>query len=54
MVEQEFWRFDIEDKMDILCKGPTSKLKRMFEATGNEHLYVAPLPLTLWLLRFLD
>ena len=44
MAEQELWCFDIEDKMDVLCKGLTSKLKHLFEATGNEHLYEAPLP----------
>ena len=44
VVEQELWRFDIEDKMDVLHKGLTSKLKRLFEAMGNEHLYEAPLP----------
>jgi hypothetical protein len=30
--------------MDVLRKGLTSKLKRLFEATGIEHLYEAPLP----------
>ena len=44
VAEQELWCFDIEDKMDVLRKGLTSKLKRLFEATGNEHLYEAPLP----------
>jgi hypothetical protein len=44
VVEQELWRFDIEDKMEILCKGCTSKIRRLAETTGNEHLYEAPLP----------
>jgi len=44
VAEQELWRFDIEDKMDILRKGFTSKLKRLFEAIENEHLYEVPLP----------
>jgi hypothetical protein len=30
--------------MDVLHKGLTSKLKRLFEAMGNEHLSEAPLP----------
>ena len=44
MAEQELWHFNIEDKMDALCKGLTSKPKRLFEATRNEHLYELPLP----------
>ena len=40
--------------MDVLRKGLTSKLKRLFEAIGNEHLYEVPLPKTPWPLRFLD
>jgi hypothetical protein len=43
VVEQEIWRIDIEDKMDVLHKGLSSKLWRLFMATRNENLYEAPL-----------
>ena len=44
VVEQELWRFDIKDKMEILHKGCTSKIRHLAEATRNEHLYEVPLP----------
>ena len=44
VAEQELWCFNIEDKMDVLHKGLTSKLRRLFVAMGNEHLYETPLP----------
>ena len=44
VTEQELWRFDIEDKMNVLHKGLTLKLKHRFEAMGNEHLSEVPLP----------
>jgi hypothetical protein len=43
VVEQEIWCIDIEDKMDVLHKGLSSKLWHLFMATRNENLYEAPL-----------
>ena len=44
MAEQELLHFDIKDKMEILRKGCTSKIRHLAEATRNEHLYEVPLP----------
>ena len=43
MAEQELLRIDIKDKMEILHKGCTSKIRCLTEAMGNEHLYDVPL-----------
>jgi hypothetical protein len=33
---------ETDDKVEVIRKAVTSKVKRLAKATGNEHLYRAP------------
>lgn len=42
VAETQVEKLDLEDKVEVLRKAMTSKVKRLAKATGNEHLYRAP------------
>lgn len=39
VVEGELWRMDIEDKINVVCKGVCRKMKRITEAMERPDLY---------------
>jgi hypothetical protein len=41
VVETQIESMDVEDKMEILRKALVSKMKRLYRATDNMHLYKA-------------
>ncbi|WP_284120768.1 hypothetical protein, partial [Klebsiella pneumoniae] len=42
--EGELWKWEINDKIEILRKGFTSKFRRHAEATGHPELYNPHMP----------
>ena len=42
--EGELWRMDINDKIDVLRKGLSAKVRRLAEAMGHPELYDPPQP----------